>query len=140
VKLLLVDDSRAIRLANQLALEKAGYEVVCAEDGEAALSSAQSQPFDLILLDMMLPKVSGVEVLKRLKSEPRTAAIPVVVLSGLSERNSVKLIEAGAEAYLEKSTLMPEPGVNLLPHMLEDIICRISRKRGIAFASVSANH
>jgi CheY-like chemotaxis protein len=140
VRLLLVDDSKAIRLANQCALEKVGYEVICADDGEAALNLAQSQPFDLILLDLMLPKVSGLEVLQRLKSEPRTANIPVVVLSGLSEKNRDKLIEAGAEAYLEKSTLMPQHGVNLLPQMLEDLVCRINRKRGIAFASVHTSH
>jgi len=136
VKLLLVDDSKAIRLANQRALEQAGYDVICAEDGEAALSIAQSQPVDLILLDMMLPKISGVEVLKRLKNDARTAQIPVVVLSGLSEKNRQKLMEAGAEAYLEKNTLMPQYGVNLLPQMLENVVCRINRRRGIALASI----
>jgi CheY-like chemotaxis protein len=140
VKLLLVDDSKAIRLANQRALERAGYEVICAEDGEAALSIAQAQPVDLILLDLMLPKIGGIEVLQRLKGEARTAAIPVVVLSGLSEKNSYKLIEAGAEAYLEKSSLMPEPGINLLPQMLADIVCRIIRKSGGAFATVRAGY
>ena len=140
MRLLLVDDSKAIRLANQCALEKVGYEVVCADDGEAALNLAQSQPFDLILLDLMLPKVGGLEVLQRLKSEPRTADIPVVVLSGLSEKNRDKLIEAGAEAYLEKNTLMPQHGVNLLPQKLEGVVCRINRKRGIAFASVHTSH
>lgn len=59
MRLLLVDDSKAIRLANQRALEKVGYEVICADDGEAALNLAQSQPFDLILLDLMLPKCSS---------------------------------------------------------------------------------
>ena len=140
MKLLLVDDSKAIRMANQRALEHAGYEVICAEDGESALSMAHEQSVDLILLDLMLPKLSGLDVLQRLKSEAQTAAIPVVVLSGLSEKNSYKLIEAGAEAYFEKSTLMPEPGVNLLPQMLENVICRLNRKRGIAFASAPASH
>ena len=136
MKVLLVDDSKAIRLANQQALEHAGYDVICAEDGEAALRIAQSQPVDMILLDMMLPKLSGEEVLRRLKDDARTAQIPVVVLSSLSERNRSKLIEAGAEAYLEKSTLMPQYGVNLLPRAIEDVICRINRRLGVSFATV----
>ncbi len=140
MRVLLVDDSRAILLANQCALEQVGYEVICAQDGEAALRLAQEQPFDLILLDLMLPKVSGTEVLKRLKEDRRTADIPVVVLSSLSEKNRDKLIEAGAEAYLEKNLLMPARGVNLLPRMLEDVVCRINRKRGIAFARVQTSH
>jgi CheY-like chemotaxis protein len=140
VKLLLVDDSRTLRRENQRALERVGYEVICAEDGETALRIAREQPFDLILLDLMLPKMSGIEVLRRLKSEASTAAIPVVVLSSLSEKNRARLIAAGAEEYLEKSSLMPQPGQNLLPLILEDVVCRIHRKRGIAFTDVHTSH
>jgi len=136
VKILLVEDSKPIRRENESALSKAGYEVVCAEDGESALRLANVQDFDLILLDMILPKMSGPEVLKHLKSEPATAQIPVVVLSGLSEKNRDKLLEEGAEEYLEKNTLMPSPGINLLPKVLENVICRINRRRGIAFSSI----
>jgi len=136
VKILLVEDSKAIRRENESALSKAGYEVICAEDGETALQLAKGQDFDLILLDMILPRMSGPEVLKRLKSEPATAHIPVVVLSGLSEKNRERLMEEGAEEYLEKNALMPGPGINLLPKTLENVICRINRRRGIAFSSV----
>ena len=136
MKILLVEDSKPIRRENEHALLKAGYEVVCAVDGESALRFARDVKPDLILLDMILPKMSGPEVLEHLKSEPATAEIPVVVLSSLSERNREKLMEAGAEEYLEKSEVMPQQGVNLLPKMLEDIICRINRKRGIPFTNV----
>jgi two-component system chemotaxis response regulator CheY len=136
VKLLLVEDSRAIRQENQRALEQVGYEVICAEDGEEALRIAQERPIDIILLDMILPRMSGPDVLQRLKSDTKTADIPVVVLSGLSERNREKLIEAGAEEYLEKNQLMPRPGENLLPRILEDLACRIQRRKGVAFARV----
>ena len=136
MKILLVEDSKAIRRENESALSKAGYEVICAEDGETALQLAKGQDFDLILLDMILPRMSGPEVLKRLKSEPATAHIPVVVLSGLSEKNRERLMEEGAEEYLEKNALMPGPGINLLPKTLENVICRINRRRGIAFSSV----
>jgi CheY-like chemotaxis protein len=136
VKILLVEDSKPIRRENESALSKAGYEVVCAEDGETALSLVKDQHFDLILLDMILPRMSGPEVLKHLKNEPATAEIPVVVLSGLSEKNREKLMEEGAEEYLEKNALMPGPGINLLPNKLENVICRINRRRGIAFSKV----
>lgn len=136
MRILLVEDSKAIRRANESALLKAGYEVTCAEDGESALQLAEEQKPDLILLDMILPKLSGPEVLQRLKREPQTAAIPVVVLSSLTEKNRQKLMEEGAEEYIEKNTLMPLPGMNLLPKMLENITCRINRKRGRAFSDV----
>ncbi len=136
MKILLVEDSRPIRRANEAALHKAGYEVVCAEDGESAIEMAHSQKPDLILLDMILPKLSGPEVLNRLKQDAETAPIPVVVLSSLSEKNREKLMEAGAEDYLEKGELMPAPNVNRLPNELENVICRINRKRGVAFSDV----
>ena len=136
VKILLVEDSKTIRRENESALQNAGYEVICAEDGESALQMAQEQHPDLVLLDMILPKMSGPEVLKHLKSDPATAEIPVVVLSSLSEKNRKKLLEEGAEEYLEKNALMPGKGINLLPNKLENVICRINRRRGIAFSSV----
>lgn len=140
MKILLVEDSKTIRLANESALHKAGYEVIAAEDGETALQMARETRPDLILLDMILPKLSGPEVLRRLKKNPATAGIPVVVLSSLSEKNRQKLIEAGAEDYLEKGALMPAHGANLLPKALEDVICRINRKRGVAFSTIPGTH
>jgi DNA-binding response OmpR family regulator len=136
VKILLVEDSLAILHENERVLLKAGYEVVCAKDGESALKLAKAEQPELILLDMILPKMSGPEVLKELKKSSATTSIPVIVLSSLSEKNRQKLIEAGADEYLEKSTLSPTPGMNLLPKILEDIMCRINRKRGIAFGSI----
>jgi CheY-like chemotaxis protein len=131
-----VEDSKPIRRENERALLDAGYEVVCAVDGESALRFARDLKPDLILLDMILPKMSGPEVLRQLKSEPVTAEIPVVVLSSLSEKNRQKLVEEGAEEYLEKNALMPGRGINLLPQELENVICRINRRRGIAFSSI----
>jgi DNA-binding response OmpR family regulator len=136
VKILLVEDSKPIRRENQSVLQKAGYEVICAEDGESALRLAREQKPDLMLLDMILPKVSGPEVLRRLKADIATMEIPVVVLSSLSEKNRQKLLDAGAEDYMEKSVVMPSRGKNLLPQALETVICRFNRKRGIAFATL----
>ena len=137
MKILLVEDSKPIRNENESALLKAGYEVICAEDGETALEMARTDAPELILLDMILPKVSGPEVLHRLKSDPATAHIPVVVVSSLTERNREKLVDDGAEDYLEKGTLMPARGVNRLPQAFENIICRIKRRRGAAVFGVA---
>jgi CheY-like chemotaxis protein len=103
--ILLVDDSKFQRLANERMLTKAGYEVVKAADGEEALRIACSRSPDLVILDMLLPKVSGPDVLKTLKSSALTSGIPVIVLSSLAQTNESKLLKEGAVAYLEKSLL-----------------------------------
>lgn len=133
MKILLVEDSKLLGLTNERTLVKAGYDVISAEDGEEALRCAKEQKPDLILLDLLLPKVSGLEVLTRLKHNRDTAKIPVVALSGLSDKNRQRLIDAGADEYLEKNSVITEKGLNRLPKILEDIICRINRKRGINF-------
>jgi DNA-binding response OmpR family regulator len=129
VKILLVEDSRIIRQENESALLRAGYEVIVAEDGLAALQLAKNQNPDFILLDMILPKMSGPDVLQNLKSNPATAKIPVIILSSLSELNRDKLMDLGADEFLEKGAMMPTRGVNLLPQTLEDILCRILHKK-----------
>jgi CheY-like chemotaxis protein len=139
VKILLVEDSKPIRQENERVLVEAGYEVVCAVDGESALTLAVEHKPDLILLDMILPRMSGPEVLEHLKKDAATANIPVVVLSSLAEKNRQKLMDAGAEDYLEKSSLMLAPGMNLLPEMLEGVISRINRKRELAVPSIPVN-
>jgi CheY-like chemotaxis protein len=104
-KVLLVEDSKFLRIANERALAKAGYEVSTAADGEEALRVANDKLPDIILLDMLLPKLSGPEVLQALKRNPATQAIPVIVVSSLSQRNEGKLKQAGAVEYLEKASL-----------------------------------
>jgi CheY-like chemotaxis protein len=108
MKILLIDDSRFQRLANERALAKAGYEVVSSKDGEEGLRLARENNPALILLDMMLPKVSGLDVLRALKSDALTQKIPVVVLTSLSQKNQEKLIDEGAAAYIEKSDRLLE--------------------------------
>jgi len=138
VKILLVEDSRALRLSNEHALRNAGHEVICAEDGESALLCAKEQRPDLVLLDLLLPRMNGLDVLTRLKHGRGTANIPVIALSGLSERNRQKLIDAGAEDYLEKSAILNNKGVNSLPQVLAELISRINRRRGAPCSSTLA--
>jgi CheY-like chemotaxis protein len=115
MKILLVDDSRFLRKAGEQALRKAGYDVISASDGDEALKIAQEQIPNLILLDMMLPKLPGLEVLRALKQNAATKDIPVIILTGLSERNSEKLLKEGATSYVEKSDkLLEKDGAALI--------------------------
>jgi len=106
--ILLIDDSRMLRQAQERALTKAGYEVVTASDGEEGLRIARESNPDLILLDIMLPKIAGQDVLRTLKRDPRTKHIPVLVLTGLSTANAPKLINEGALCFLEKTDELME--------------------------------
>ncbi len=105
---LLVEDSKVQKLANERILHKAGYAVLSAKDGEEALRLAHEQIPDLILLDMLLPKIAGPQVLQALKQDPATANIPVIVLSSLSQTNEPKLRQEGADGYFEKSRLFDD--------------------------------
>ncbi len=122
--ILLVEDSRFLRLANERALVKAGYSVVTAGDGEEALRIAYAMIPDLILLDMLLPTLGGVQVLQALRSNVLTALIPVVVLSSLPQKNELKLKKEGATAYFEKSQLdlgqNSESLINIVKKALDD--------------------
>ncbi len=112
-KILLVEDNKLTRMASERSLAKAGYTVVSAKDGEEALEIAVQDRPDLVLLDMMLPKLSGPEVLRQLKRNPVTAQVPVIVLTGLSQKNEARLLEDGAAAFVEKSAVLDEPRVLL---------------------------
>ena len=103
--ILLIEDSRLIRKATERVLLKAGYRVVTAGDGEEALRVAFATCPDLILLDMLLPKLSGPEVLRALRRNPGAKKTPIIVLSGLSQANEKKLKAEGADAYFQESNL-----------------------------------
>jgi len=114
MKILLVDDSKLQRVVVQRILVKAGYEVILAADGEEGLQSARQNSPDLILLDMMLPRLDGVGVLEALKKDPKMAHIPVIVMTGLSQRNEEKLKSVGAASFYQKSELGVEKGADTL--------------------------
>jgi CheY-like chemotaxis protein len=130
-KILLVDDSKFLRLAAERALARAGYDVSSATDGEQALEIARKLRPDLILLDMLLPKLPGPEVLKALKKDLRTADIPVVVLTGLSQKNAPRLQHDGAFGYLEKSELGLDKGSEFLLAAVADIIHQLPGKKPV---------
>jgi two-component system phosphate regulon response regulator PhoB len=99
-RVLVVDDEPAIRALIRSTLERAGHTVLEAADGPAALASAQTHLPDLVLLDVALPGLSGLEVCRRLKAEPRTAGTEILLLTGLPQAGAS--IPAGAEGCIAK--------------------------------------
>lgn len=100
---LLVEDEPAQREILTYNLEAEGFEVVAAADGEAALAAVQDHIPDMILLDWMLPHVSGIEVCRRLRARPETKGIPIIMLSARSEEvDKVRGLETGADDYVIK--------------------------------------
>ena len=128
-KVLLVEDSKFLRMATEHALSKAGYLVSTAADGEEALQVANDKLPDIILLDMMLPKISGPNVLKALKENPATMHIPVIVLTSLSQKNEEKLLSEGAAAYFEKSALALDQNSGLLAATVETVLAKAMERR-----------
>lgn len=105
-RLLLAEDDRFLRKAAESALRRAGFEVLAAADGEEALAVARAEHPDLILLDLIMPKLQGFEVLHALKQDPATASIPVIVLSNLGQdRDIQQALDGGAAAYCVKANL-----------------------------------
>jgi CheY-like chemotaxis protein len=104
--ILLAEDDRILRKAGEATLKKRGYAVIAAVDGEDALAKAREHKPDLILLDVIMPKLQGFEVLANLKSDAATRDIPVIMLSNLQDESDVrKATEAGALDYLVKSNV-----------------------------------
>jgi DNA-binding response OmpR family regulator/drug/metabolite transporter (DMT)-like permease len=103
-RILIVDDSKTVRTKLAKAVETLGHEAVAVESGAAALDLLAGAPFDLVLLDIIMPEMDGFEVLKRLKSSAKTRDLPVIVISALDEEMSsvVNAIELGAEDFLPK--------------------------------------
>ena len=102
-RILVVDDNASNRDLLSRRLQRQGHTVLQAEDGAIALALVEKEALDLVLLDLMMPGISGYDVLALLKSDPRFREIPVIMISALTELDSiVRCIEAGADDYLAK--------------------------------------
>jgi len=105
-RILLVEDDRFLRRACEGSMRQRGFTVLTATDGEEGLRLARAEPPDLILLDMLMPKLSGLEVLRALKAEEGTRVIPVLVLSNSSREGDMQeAMKLGAVGYLVKADL-----------------------------------
>lgn len=103
-KILFVEDEEALQKTLGDLLRRKGYEVISALDGESGLKLAKESDPDLILLDLILPKVHGFDVLKEIKADPKTKDIPLIVLTNLEGMGDVEqALELGATTYLVKA-------------------------------------
>jgi two-component system phosphate regulon response regulator PhoB/two-component system alkaline phosphatase synthesis response regulator PhoP len=118
-RILVVEDESAIADLVAEALRRAGFRAETAPDGDAALTVIEASPPDLVVLDLMLPKLDGWEVCRRMREEERTAAIPVILLTARrDERDVVAGLEIGADDYLRK------------PFSLAELIARVRARLG----------
>ena len=107
--ILVMEDEDALATLLQYNLEKEGYDVVVAADGEEGLVQIDERQPDLVLLDWMLPKVSGIEVCRRIRGRPETRNLPIIMLTARGEESDrVRGLDTGADDYLTKPFSMTE--------------------------------
>ena len=120
VKVLIVDDDENLSAIFEAALQKDGLETVFALNGQTGIDKAKSEKPDLVLLDQVLPDISGNEVLKTLKADATTQSIPVLMLSNFSQEELVKeAIDSGAMDYIFKYQVEPQDLVNKVKQALK---------------------
>ncbi len=103
VKILVVDDEKSTIDALRISLESENYEVLEAYTGDSAIKKAGSVPLDLILLDIMLPDITGYEICNRLKKNPKTRSVPIIMLTGMSSASDKMAgLDLGADDYITK--------------------------------------
>jgi DNA-binding response OmpR family regulator len=102
-KVLVIDDEETIRKFIKIQLGKAGYEVEEAADGEQAMVQLNRDRFDVLICDIMMPRMSGWDLLKEVRSNPKTSEIPVIILTAKNEDDDMfKGYELGAAYYITK--------------------------------------
>lgn len=120
-KIMLVEDDQSLREIYSIRLTAEGYEIVSAGDGEEALAMAVQEKPDLILSDVMMPKISGFDMLDILRSTPETKDIKVIMMTALSSDDQRERGEnLGADRYLVKSQVGIEDVVNMVHEVLGD--------------------
>jgi putative two-component system response regulator len=120
-RVLVADDTESVRALFRKLLVNEGFEVFAVADGVAALAAVQEHRPDVILLDVGMPQLDGLEVCRRLKSDPATRLTPVVLVTGLSDMSDrIKGIEAGADEFLSKP---------VHPHELRARVVSLSRMK-----------
>lgn len=120
-KILFIEDELTLQKTFKDILKKGNYEMISSLDGETGLKIAKSKKPDLILLDLILPRMHGFEVLKKLKEDPETKEIPVIILTNLEGAKEVeKAIELGANTYLVKTRYRLEEIIDKIKKILGD--------------------
>ena len=120
-RILLVEDDRFLRRAAEASLRQRGFAVTVAADGEEALAKVRAEIPDLILLDLLMPKVTGIEVLRALRAEEATKGIRVLILSNSSREQDLEAIkELGVTDYLVKANLSLQELGDRVAQLLEE--------------------
>lgn len=118
-KVLLVEDDSFIASSILAALEQGGFDTVLAPNGEQALASLAERIPDIVLLDLILPQMSGFDILKHIKEDPKTRQVPVVIFSNLGSPEDIeKGMSLGAKTYLVKAMLTPTEVVEKVKSMI----------------------
>ena len=118
-KILIVEDEAILSKALAIALNKAGFSTIEAREGLAGLKLAQIEIPDLILLDIIMPGMSGMEMLEKLKADQQVKSIPVIILSNLGDTSKIlEAREQGAEEYLIKSNVKIQEVVKIVKEKL----------------------
>lgn len=121
IKILLIEDDTFLVEMYTTKFELEGFEVVSAEDGKKGLDMAGKENPDIILLDILMPKMDGFEVLDALKKDKEMSGIPVVLLTNLGQKDDVKKgFERGAVGYLIKAHFMPSEVVDKIKKILKE--------------------
>ena len=135
-RILVVDDEvESVKLIG-LMLQRRGYEIIAARSGAQALEKAQADKPDLIILDVMMPDMDGYEVCRRLRADPATASMPIIMFTAKTMvDDKVAGFQAGADDYLTKP-VHPEE----LASRIEAVLLRTSQSSGVADGSQSIRH
>lgn len=108
IKILLIEDDPFLLSMYSTKFEAEGFAVISADDGEKGLKAANGERADIILLDILMPKMNGFEVLEKLKAEEKTKNIPVILLTNLNQKDEIeKGLVLGADDYMIKAHFMP---------------------------------
>jgi DNA-binding response OmpR family regulator len=119
IKILLIEDDPFLLSMYATKFELEGYEVASADDGEKGWQLSKETKPDIILLDILLPKMNGFEVLEKIKAEPKTKAIPVILLTNLNQRDEIERgLTLGADDYLIKAHFMPSEVVEKIKKVI----------------------
>ena len=118
-KILIIEDDPLMARMYQKIFKFEGYDVEVAADGEEGLAKVKSGKPTLVLLDIMMPKVNGMEVLEKLKADPDTKAIPIVMLTNLAGQHDAEAaLSKGAVKYIVKSEYEPKEVTNMIKEIL----------------------
>lgn len=122
-KVLIVDDELAVASVFETALKNAGFEVKIAGDANNGITLAQAEPFDVILLDQMLPDLSGNEALKSIKANGANTATPIAMLSNFSADATVnEAKQLGAKEYIMKYEISPDDLVKKVNNLMTSVV------------------